>query len=167
MFEYFLAATSVISCGVLYYTDAYTITKDFVTVKYEKWRRLNTLVSTTQKNNLLVIWESIKLIVLMMYVSFLQKMNNNIKQLDKRTDEITYVVKGRMYKMIAKPTPGPIPVLQIIDDEMNDVTDRVLPYMGPTYDWHGNKLSPDFFGTKTLTFELYNGTEYIFKSSSD
>jgi hypothetical protein len=167
MFEYFLLATSVISCGVLYYTDAYTITKDFVTLKYEKWRKLNKLVSTTQDNKLLVVVESIKLILQVMYISLLQKMNKSIKKLDKRTYEVTYVINGRMYKMVAKPTPGPIPILQIIDEESNDVTDKVLPYMGPTYDWHGNKLSPEFFGAKTLTFELYNGTEYTFKSSPD
>ena len=37
--------------------------------------------------------------------------------------------------------------------------------MGPLYDWHGSKMSPSFFNTLTLTFELADGTEYTYGPS--
>jgi hypothetical protein len=31
--------------------------------------------------------------------------------------------------------------------------------MGPQYDWHYREFAPRFFGYKSLTFELADGTE--------
>jgi hypothetical protein len=40
------------------------------------------------------------------------------------------------------------------------VTDIVLPYMGPNYDWHKVPIDPSFFNnTAFLTFEMADGTE--------
>jgi len=61
--------------------------------------------------------------------------------------------------MIVKPVKGPRLILQVIDDMNNDVTDVVLQYIGPKYDWHGSAIDPSFFnGTSFLTFELADGT---------
>ena len=61
--------------------------------------------------------------------------------------------------MIIKPVKGPRLILQVLDDSKNDITDTVLQYIGPRYDWHGNQLDPSFFNnTSFLTFELADGT---------
>ena len=79
--------------------------------------------------------------------------------IDNSTYEITYVINSRIYKMIVKPVKGPRLILQVIDDSNNDVTDVVLQYIGPKYDWHGTALDPSFFNnTSFLTFELADGT---------
>ena len=64
--------------------------------------------------------------------------------------------------MIVKPRRGPNPILQIINDTKEDVTNIVLPYLGPNFDWHGNKLDSSFFNSKVLTFEMADGsTQHI------
>ena len=63
-----------------------------------------------------------------------------------------------IYKFIVKPRRGPSPILQVINDNKQDVTTDVLPFLGPNYDWHGNKLDSSFFNTKCLTFEMADGT---------
>lgn len=85
-------------------------------------------------------------------------MNNTIKKIDKNTYELTYIINGNIYKMIVKPIRGPKPILQIIDDESNDITDDVLPYLGPNFNWHGHKFSLDFFNKKEITFQMFDGT---------
>lgn len=98
-----------------------------------------------------------------LYISFIQYLNNSVKKLDKNIYEVTYVINGRLYKLIIIPTRGPAPILQISDERGEDMTDKILPYMGPQYNWHGNKyLTPGFFNCRELNFELADGTEYSY-----
>jgi hypothetical protein len=92
------------------------------------------------------------------YIKFLQYLNSNVKKIDKNTYELTYIINENVYKMIVSPKRGPSPVLQIIDHNMNDVTEEILPYLGPNYDWHGKKFSIDFFNKESLTFEMTDGS---------
>ena len=85
-------------------------------------------------------------------------MNNTVVKLGRNKFQVSYVVGGKLYTMIVTPVRGPAPVIQIIDDNADDVTDKVLPYMGPRYDWHGHDL--DFsavFDSKELTFNMATG----------
>jgi hypothetical protein len=100
------------------------------------------------------------------YITLVQKLNKSVKKIDRHTFEITYVINGKLYKMRVKPKRGPSPVLQISNEEQSDVTDQVLPYMGPSYDWHGNTFSPDCFGHQTLVFEFADGSEITFEQKS-
>lgn len=160
MFSYiFLLATGVFLI-FLYYMEAHLVIKESALLKYRRWKSLTQLVSTTERNNVQIIWISFKMIMHTLYIAFLQYMNNSVRKIDRKTYEVTYVINGRMYKMIVTPKLGPIPVLQISNDLENDVTDHVLPYMGPQYDWHGYKLTPKFFGYRSLTFELSDGSEH-------
>ena len=152
----------IISLSFVYYIDGISIAKEVIAPKYKRWCNLNKLVSSTESSAWRIIWISMKLIIFSLYISFLQKINKTVKQIDRKTYEISYVINGTLYKLISQVRFGPIPILQIIDDEENDITENVLPYMGPAYNWHGSKISPDFFGHKTLTFELSDGTEYTY-----
>jgi hypothetical protein len=79
--------------------------------------------------------------------------------------ELTYVINGRLYKMIVTPIRGPTPFMKISNDSEEDVTDIVLPYMGPRYDWHYREFTPSFFGYKSITFELSNGKKRTYEES--
>jgi hypothetical protein len=96
------------------------------------------------------------------YISFLQYMNSSIKKIGKNTYEITYIINGNLYKMIIVPKRGPSPILQISDENMNDVTDEIMAYLGPEFDWHGKKFSLEFFKKESLTFEFSDGTSKTF-----
>lgn len=158
----FVGTTLSVLMGWVYYTDRYVPVKTKVKYWYTKWCDLIKLVSSKHDDALTIRWISMKMIIQACYMNFLQYMNSTIVKIGPNTYEIVYIINGNMYKMVVKPQRGPPPILQISNDKQEDVTDLVLPYMGPKYDWHGNKFTPKFFDCDTLTFELSNGTECTF-----
>lgn len=138
------------------------VIKEAVCDKYRRWQKLNGLVSSTQKTNLMIAWISLQLIWNTMYISFLQYMNTTVRQIGKNVFEVKYVINGKIYKMIVSPTRGPAKVLQVSNENKEDITNLVVPYMGPKYDWHGQTFKPEFFGCKSLVFELYDGSEHVY-----
>ncbi len=101
-----------------------------------------------------------KVILKMYFEKYFKNTNdNNVKQLTKNLFEISYNINNNQYKMIVEYKRGPCPILQVIDDKMEDVTDLVLPYFGHKYDWNGFKdYSLEYFDVKSLTFEMADGT---------
>ena len=155
-----LVATSFV------YSDYYTYIKELITDKYKKCQILRDNIHSREKNAIKVLWISTKLIIATLYISFLQYINTSIRKLDRKTYEVSYVIEGKLYKMVVIPKRGPAPVLQILDENSDDITRYVLPYMGPQYDWHGKKFTPRFFGHNSLTFLLGDGSEYIYTDDS-
>jgi hypothetical protein len=141
---------------------------DTIRIKYDKFRSINNLVSMKHKNVCMIMLVSIQLLIKMAYINFsqyiIQYINNNVKQISKNTYEITYLINGKTYKILVTPYKGPEPILQISNDKQIDITSDVLQYLGPKFDWHGNKFSPEFFNSSTLTFELCNGVEITFSN---
>jgi len=102
----------------------------------------------------------------MMSINFVQyAIGKSLRKLSKNEYELSYVIRGRIYKMIITQHRGPSPVLQVINEVEEDVTDAVVPYMGPQYDWHSSNVSPGVLGYETLIFELGNGAEKIYKNT--
>jgi hypothetical protein len=96
-------------------------------------------------------------------VYFKQLLNGNVKKLDNKTFEVSYVIHGHLYKMIVIPKRGPNDYVLITDENKIDVSDIIIPYMGPRYDFHRHPFTPKFFKTKTLTFHNVNGAESTFE----
>ena len=129
---------------------------------YTKWKKLHNLVQTTEKKKLMIIYITLTIIFQSLYLKFNQYMNNSIKQIDKKTYEINYELNSKIYTIIIKKKFGPPPVIKIINENNIELTGKILPYMGPGYDFHGTNLSPSFFGCEKLTFYLKNDVEHIF-----
>jgi len=136
-----------------------TITETYNRLK-RKWTRLTNLVSTTETNQFMIVMVSLKMVFLLIYIQLIQYLNSTVRVIDKNTFEVTYVLSSKSYKLLVNPYRGPDLILQISDDTGSDVTDLVLPYMGPNYDWHKQPLDPSFFNnTAFLTFQMADGTE--------
>ena len=155
-----LIFTSVV--GNKFYPDINNNIQDVIETKYNRWKRLNRLVSTRNENAFIIAYISVKMIIQSCYISFIQYINSAVRKIGTNTYELTYIINGKLHKMVVKPQKGPIPVLQISNDKQEDITDIVLPYMGPKYDWHGQVFTPKFFDYNTLVFELSDGTERAF-----
>lgn len=165
MLYYLLFGTFFTS--LMYSIDVHNIIKDKVVTQYNRYNTLLSLIGTKKISNrkkCVVICKGFVFIYRVIYASFLQYMNTNMKRMGYNTYELTYVIKGRVYKMIVTPPRGPPAVLQIINDEGDDVTDLILPYMGPYNDWYGTNIKPSYFGFETLTFELSNSEQYVIKN---
>ena len=143
--------------GTCVYFDGHNAASNAVTTRYRRWRKLNELVSTRHKGRARVAWHSLGLLVQVMYLGIVQWMNNSVRKIGKNKYLVQYTINGRLFKMVVWPRRGPVPVLQVSDEHRNDVTDAVVPYMGPAYDWHRRNVSPGTLGYASLLFELSNG----------
>lgn len=166
MFTYIALVFGLLLLVFLYQLNAHLTVKDATMSRYRRWKTLNSLVATSETSKARIVWISLKMILQTIYIAFLQYMNSTVHKLDRKTYVLTYVIDGKTYKMVVVPTRGPPPVLQISNENLDDITDRVLPYMGPQYDWHMARFSPQFFGHKSLTFELMDGTEHTYEEDA-
>jgi len=149
--------------GVLIYSfDGHNIIKEGVITRYRKFRSLNNLVSTRYKTIGMILWVSCCMVAKMYWMNFLHWANNSIEYIDNRTAIISYVLNGKLYRMVVKAKKGPTNILLVFDSEQNDVTEQVVPFIGPAQNWHGNEFTPSFWNKKSLTFELANGDNKTF-----
>ena len=147
---------------IMYKIQAQNIIYNSIIYKYKKWKKLKNLVSSHHKDLVDIYLISFKMILQALYISLLQYFNDSVKKLDKNTYQIEYIINGKLYKMICIPKKGPCPILQIRDENENDITEEILPYYGPNYDWYSISFIPQFFKCKKLIFELDNGEQKIF-----
>lgn len=74
--------------------------------------------------------------------------------------EINTVIKGRHYAFWLNTRRGPPQVRAIYDENANNVTSKILPYLGPNengIDFDIAPVSPSTFHLRLLTVELFNG----------
>ena len=157
MIEYIFLTFGVFTVSTFIYFDGIYALKN----RYDRFKNLNQLVSTKYKGKIncntkmKIFYLSIIIILKALYLSILQKLNNSLKKIDNNTYELSYTISGNIYKMIIIPNRGPSNVLQIIDDNYEDVTDFIMPYLGPKENWHNSSMfTPSFFNKKSLTFNM-------------
>lgn len=97
--------------------------------------------------------------------------NNNIIHLSNGNMVICYNRRGKEYKilledeLVKKHINSPSSILMVYDEDSNDVSDDVIPYMGWKNDFHKLKYTPTMLGYKSLSFELTSGTMLVFKEN--
>lgn len=148
--------------GLFLKLNGHLIVYNQLKMKYRKWNSLNKLVSTRNENYIWVIYYSFKLLCQALYITLIQWLNNYIVKQDKNNYLMTYTINGKLYKNLIKVKRGPSPVLQISSENMEDVTNILLSYLGPSYNWHGNEYTPKLLGYKTLVFECADCNEKIY-----
>ena len=147
-------------------SNTHLVIKDVAIEKFKEFRKLNSLVATSETGNFRIMYVSLKLVAKANYIYFIQYMNNSVRPIEGGNSyEVTYVVNGKLQKLIVTPKRGPSPIMQIRNDVGEDVTNIVLPYMGPQYDWHYREFTPSFFDYKSLTFEFSDGTERTYEET--
>ena len=147
----------IISTTICSFTYLLLKKNKFISEKFNNLKRLYNLVSTRHSSPIIITLISIKMILQSFYLEFHQIINNTVIKIDKNKYILTYILNGKEYKMIISPSRGPSPVFNIVNDKNANVTDEIIPYLGPNNDWNNYKFSPDFFRYKTLTFHLLNG----------
>lgn len=133
--------------------------------KIEDFKDLNTLVQTTKKSNIKAFLISCKMIGQLFWVNILHTLNNTMEYPDKHHFILTYVADGRLYKMASARRKGPPLVLMVLDEQGDDVSNDVIPFLGPERNWHRNSFSPAFWKKKKLIFELSDGRSESFNET--
>ena len=146
---------------MILFTSAIVYTIDFPS-KYKNWNKLTMLVSTKHKSRLLIYSISIRMIIHALHVQIVQYLNQSARLIDKNNYEIEYIINGKIYKYITKVKKGPMPFYQIQDEVGDDITEFLLPYYGPNYDWHSTEFTPKFFKYNKIIFDMKDGSQKIF-----
>ena len=142
----------------LYKLDFHFTLKD----RYNKIKSLNQLVSSQYKNVFVIFWVSFYIIMQAMYIKFLQLVNKSMVKINKNTYQLTYVINGQLYKLIVKTRKGPKNVILATDENDEDITDIIHSYMGPCENFHGDTITPEFFGKNKITLNLSSGEDKTF-----
>lgn len=153
MFIYIFVSLSIISSMFLYKTNIPTIAKQTIIYKYNRFRKLNKLVSSQYNGICMILYQSMCILCTATRVNFLQYINNTIKKIDRKTFEVSYVINGKLYKMIIKPDKGPLPIILAYNQDNQDITDLIIPYLGPSNNFHNYKFTPNFFGMEKIIIE--------------
>ena len=167
MIFYFLSFIGISSVYMLFKIEANKTIYNETLDLYRRWKNLNSLVSTRHSNYFKIVINSFWILSKSLYIQTVQYMDTTVKQIDAKNYEITYVINGKLYKMIITPIRGPAPLLQVRDEKDDDITEKILPYLGPRHDWHGCKFTPKNFGYEKITFELADGTNKSFKKNDN
>lgn len=146
----------------IYALDGHTIVKESIIVRYRRFRQLNHLVESRYKTIGMILWVSVSMVAKMYWLNFLHWANNSIEHIDHKTAIVSYVLNGKLYRMVVRPRRGPTNVLLVTDEDHSDLSDLILPFMGPNQDWHNRQFTPDFWGKKSLSFELSTGDQKTF-----
>lgn len=136
--------------------------------KYEfwnKWKKLNSLVTCKTNNVFLIQYYSMQLLLNILWLQLLVYLNNTVKEYEKNKYEVSYILHGKTYKVRTNIKKGPSPIYKICDGGKNDITHIILPLMGPNYDWHNNLFTPKDLGFESIMFELVNERGLTFKEN--
>ena len=167
MFIYLWYLLGLLSLYFFIRLEGHKVVGSQISLRYQRWRSLNNLVSTQHRTAWAVFYHSLCLLCRVLYLSFLQYMNSTVVKLGRNKFLVTYVISGKVYTMVVTPVRGPSPVIQVINDCEEDITTDVLPYLGPRYDWHGTAIKFDTtFGSENLTFNLASGNTFTCATSS-
>lgn len=130
--------------------------------KYNDFQKLNELVATKYDRKLDIYLHSLDIVRKMYWINFLEWLNNNIEHKDKKTVIVSYTVHDNVYKFVSKLRPGPEKISHITDENNQEVSELVKPFMGPREDFHGQIFQPNFWGKDRLTFTFTDDTVFTF-----
>lgn len=118
---------------------------------------LNTTPSIRKMGWLEKQYTRLRVLLLYIGVTVYQKWNHMLVPDGKGQYELRYILNDRLYKIKIRAHRGPRTVVTVEDGWGVDVTDMVIPYMGPNEDYHGQRITPKQLGYDALTITRRNG----------
>ena len=86
-----------------------------------------------------------------------EKVEEQPQKFNKKLMKIPYKYKDKTYFYLLKIPKGFPPIQKIEDDSGNDISDQILPYLGPNLDCHHTKITPMDFGyLKVIVTTIYD-----------
>ena len=140
--------------------------KQSIINSYQTYKQLkrysNVLVNSPVKiSKYKLILHLVKSLWIIGFFHIVQVVNRSVTQLDDDTYEVRFCIRNKLYKMVIHPSTSPDKVLQIVDSNGDDVTDKVKPYMGPNYNWYGDNPPYNVLNSDTFSIIDDDGEETI------
>jgi hypothetical protein len=86
----------------------------------------------------------------------------------KDTYELIYYNDSIKYVVVFPKKRGPCPFSEVFANDMfliDDVTEKVRMYAGPSHNFHGIQTTPAMLGFEDLRFNFRNGTSHYFRNT--
>jgi len=91
------------------------------------------------------------------------KKDINPIKFNKKYVKISYKYKDKNYHYLLKIPRGVYPLKSITDEEDNDISDIIEPYLGPNLDCHGSSIYPKDFGYNKIKIKTIFDNLIIFE----
>jgi hypothetical protein len=124
------------------------------------------------KNIFLIYWYTLQQYVEFCINYFLKtKMQQKVKKVSHGKIEVNYQYCGKDYSILINAPRGPLlssrkRVKKILNDQGEDITAKILPYLGPNCDWHNIAYQCCDFNAKHLSFTFDDDT-IVVKNNND
>jgi len=114
-------------------------------------------------NYLLLLFDYITVFNNYLYDRFINQPNSsNVEKIDKEHFVVNYKINNKEYKMMVKLKKGPSSIYKVSKEDGTEITDVVIPYLGPNHEWiHCVHPYTYFFPEQKLTIHYINGETYI------
>ena len=151
---------------LLYYSSFISQAYNTIYVNYKRLKLLETTTPGLEVSVVNITKSSLKMCFSLLFLYFSQNWEKSVKNIGFNHYEITYAIRGRVYKLRVRPTKLP-KILQVIDENDDDVTDKLSPYFGPDENFHGKVYRVRDFKYKELSFNMADGNTYEFREDDD
>ena len=167
---YYVSLSIMASAGLYFFYKFKPV--NALTNLYMKYERAINFINKRKTalplvEKLFIIYTFVKFMGSILYTQVVQYMYSNLRfdKTNKRY-ELDYTIGGSNYTLIVDSKTNTSNIICIINEEDEDVTDKIMPYLGPSCDWHGKIISPYYFGMNSITFELSNGKSKTYEKNS-
>lgn len=154
MLYYFLGFTGLIIAGIKYYNP----------LKYYKIVK-NDILQMKDENDIIVIKEILKYFFIYIKNRIFPK--KRLEQFNKKYLKVPYEHHGKKYYYLFKSKNNSQPIKYIKDNNNNDITDTLLPYLGPHLDCHGACICPKDFGYSSIKIETMFDQTFLFEEDQE
>lgn len=144
----FVYATLCFIAMLMYIGEGYSALYEWVKYKYSRFRSLNSLVSTKYKGIVSILFYSIVILLKAFWYGILNFFDNRLEKLDKHKNVLNFSHNGRIFSILFYNKRLPDDVIQVIDENSIDVTDRVLPFI--RFQEQVLRITPELLGYKNL-----------------
>lgn len=129
--------------------------------KYPKVRSIYDTIHLTTPSRISSLFKTLKSIIQIQYHSYYKEYYDKIYEkyvlylkkpsiVNSNTYEIEYYLNDRLYKIQMKNSRPSNKELTILNEEGRDITEEFISYIGPMYDFHGRKYTPNDLGYKKI-----------------
>lgn len=96
---------------------------------------------------------------------FKPRNSSSLTKLTKSRYQLEYVYNDTMYRIIIPIKRGPKHIVSVYDENMQDITNQIRPYLGPNEDFHSVETTPRQLNHKQLHFLLRNENMVTFNEN--
>lgn len=155
MLYYFLGFTGITLVGVIKY---YNLGKYYKILK-------NDVLQMKNENNFEVFKEIFK--HLFIYIKNRLFPKKRLEHFNKKYLKVPYEHCSKNYYYLFKSKNNSQFIKNIKDQNDNDVTDAILPYLGPHLDCHGACIYPKDFGYSSIKIETMYDQIFLFEEDQE